>query len=157
MQMNVLRRRFLLPALLAVTAAAASVYGVGDTIDTCYAKSKVTAADIEIKEVERRNFQTTQQEPAVVSNVVARQRWPWNGLVDVDYEIGGDAAGLKVEIAFDELGDLNRHWVATNFLAGAEPTLNRGRNRATWDTKKDGVTNVVAEAVQTTVKLVREK
>ena len=29
-----------------------------------------------------------------VSNVVARQRWPWNGLVDVDYEVGGDPDDL---------------------------------------------------------------
>lgn len=92
-------------------------------------------------------------QPPSVSNVVARQRWPWNGLVDVDYEVGGTTEGLKVAIAFDEQGGLNRHWVATNFLAGAEPTLNPGRNRATWDTKADGVTNAVAE-VQTTVNLV---
>ena len=94
--------------------------------------------------------------PPVVSNVVARQRWPWNGLVDVDYEIGGTTAGLKIEIEFDEQGDPNRHWVATNFLAGAEPTLTPGRNRATWDTTAAGVTNVVTD-VTATVKLVREE
>lgn len=94
--------------------------------------------------------------PPVVSNVVARQRWPWNGLVDVDYEIGGYTAGLKVEIEFDEQGGLSRHWTATNFLAGAEPTLNLGRNRATWDAKAAGATNVVTE-VQATVKLLHEE
>ena len=90
--------------------------------------------------------------PPVVTNVVARQRWPWNGLVDIDYEIGGYTAGLKVEIDFDEQG--GRHWAATNFLAGAEPTVNPGRNRATWDAKADGVTNVVTDVVAT-VKLVK--
>ena len=91
-----------------------------------------------------------------VTGVSAHTRWPWNGLVDVDYEIGGYTAGLKVEIEFDEQGDPNRHWVATNFLAGAEPTLNPGHNRATWDTKAAGVTNVVTD-VKTTVKLVQEE
>ena len=81
-------------------------------------------------------------------HVVARQRWPWNGLVDIDYEIGGDTSGLSVEIAFKEVGGASRVWVATNFVAGAEPTLKLGRNRATWDTKADGVTNVVAAAVE---------
>ena len=95
-------------------------------------------------------------EPPVVSNVVARQRWPWNGCVDVDYEIGGYTAGLKVQIEFDEQGGEGRHWTATNFLAGAEPTLTPGRNRATWDTTATGVTNVVTD-VTATVKLVREE
>ena len=94
--------------------------------------------------------------PPVVSNVVARQRWPWNGLVDVDYEIGGETKGFKAEISFDEQGGLSRHWTATNFLAGAEPTLNRGYNRATWDAKAAGATNVVTE-VQATVKLLHEE
>ena len=92
-------------------------------------------------------------QPPSVSNVVARQRWPWNGLVDVDYDIGGHTEGLKVEIEFDEQG--GRHWAATNFLAGAAPKLNPGRNRATWDTTADGATNITAE-VKATVKLLKE-
>ncbi len=95
--------------------------------------------------------------PPVVSNVVARQRWPWNGLVDVDYEVGGDTDGLAVRISFAEQGGAGRHWTATNFLAGAEPTLNQGRNRATWDTNAAGVTNVVAAEVTAKVELVREE
>jgi hypothetical protein len=96
--------------------------------------------------------------PPVVSNVVARQRWPWNGLVDVDYEIGGYTEGLATRISFEEQveGGAGRSWVATNFLAGAEPSAEPGPHRATWDTKADGATNVVAEAVTATVELVRE-
>ena len=30
-----------------------------------------------------------------VTDVTARQRWPWNGLVDVDFTITGAAAGEK--------------------------------------------------------------
>ncbi|MBO4708882.1 MAG: hypothetical protein J5727_03770 [Kiritimatiellae bacterium] len=91
--------------------------------------------------------------PPVVSNVVARQRWPWNGLVDVDYDVDVRTTDVLVEIDIDEQGGQNRHWVATNFLAGAEPALNKGHNRATWDTKAAGVTNIVADVVAT-VKLV---
>ena len=91
-----------------------------------------------------------------VSNVVARQRWPWNGLVDVDYEVGGSTTGLVARISFAEQGGEGRAWVATNFLAGAEPSAEPGFHRATWDTAADGATNVVAAKVTATVELVRE-
>ena len=90
-----------------------------------------------------------------VSNVVARQRWPWNGLVDVDYEISGYTAGLKAEIVFEEQGGTNR-WTATKFFADVEPTLNPGLNRATWDSKAEGATDLVATVVAT-MRLVREE
>ena len=97
-------------------------------------------------------------EPPAVSNVVARQRWPWNGLVDVDYEVGGSTnllAGVTARITFEERieGGTGRIWVASNFLAGAEPSVEPGLHRATWDTAADGVTGVVAE-VKATVNLV---
>ena len=99
---------------------------------------------------------TPPPDPPVVSNVVARQRWPWNGLVDVDYEVGGDTnllAGLEARISF--AASDGRSWVASNFLAGAEPSAGPGFHRATWDTKADGATNVVAANVVATVALVR--
>jgi hypothetical protein len=95
--------------------------------------------------------------PPGVSNVVARQRWPWNGLVDVDYEVGGYTEGLEVRISFAKQGDEGRPRVATRFLAGTEPSAVPGRHRATWDAKADGATNVIAEAVTATVELVREE
>ena len=96
-------------------------------------------------------------EPPAVSNVVARQRWPWNGLVDVDYEVGGTTTGLVTRISFAEQGGAGRSWVASNFLAGAEPSAAPGPHRATWDTAADGATNVVAAEVVATVALVREE
>jgi len=94
--------------------------------------------------------------PPFVTNVVARQRWPWNGLVDVDYEVGGSTnlfAGLEARISF--AASDGRSWIASNFLAGAEPSAEPGFHRATWDTKADGATNVVAANVVATVALVR--
>ena len=77
--------------------------------------------------------------------------------VDVDYIVGGDAdllAVLKARISF--AAPDGRSWVATNFLAGAEPSVEPGRHRATWDTKADGVTNAVADGVVATVELVQQ-
>ncbi len=96
--------------------------------------------------------------PPSVSNVVARQRWPWNGLVDVDYEVGGSTnslAGLEACISF--AASDGRSWVATNFLAGAEPSAEPGFHRATWDTAADGATNVVVAEVVATVCLEKSK
>ena len=95
------------------------------------------------------------QPPPVVSNVVARQRWPWNGLVDVDYDVSGNTAGLKAEIAFVEQGGESRTWTATKFAVGFEPSAEPGHHRATWDTKADGATNIVAK-VKAMVRLVCE-
>ena len=92
--------------------------------------------------------------PPVVSNVVARQRWPWNGLVDVDYEVGGYTEGLEVRISFAKQGDEGRPRVATRFLAGTEPSAVPGRHRATWDAAADGAANFVASNLVATVALV---
>ena len=92
--------------------------------------------------------------PPFVSNVVARQRWPWNGLVDVDYEVGGYTEGLEVRISFAKQGDEGRPRVATRFLAGTEPSAVPGRHRATWDAAADGAANFVASNLVATVALV---
>ena len=94
--------------------------------------------------------------PPSVSNVVARQRWPWNGLVDVDYEVGGSTnllANLTVQITF--VASDGRSWTATNFLAGAEPSAEPGAHRATWNAAADAGAGVVASNVVATVALVR--
>ena len=61
-------------------------------------------------------------------------------------------AVLKARISF--AAPDGRSWVATKFLPGAEPSAEPGRHRATWDTKADGVTNVVTDDVVATVDLV---
>ena len=95
-------------------------------------------------------------EPPAVSNVVARQRWPWNGLVDVDYEVGGNTnllAGLAAQITFTDSD--GRSWVASTFLAGAEPSAEPGPHRATWNTAADAGAGVMASNAIATVSLVR--
>ena len=76
--------------------------------------------------------------------------------MDIDYEVGGNTnllAGLEARISF--AASDGRSWAASNFLAGAEPSAAPGHHRATWNTAADGATNIVAEAVVATVKLVR--
>ena len=95
-------------------------------------------------------------EPPAVSNVVARQRWPWNGLVDVDYEVGGNTnllAGLAAQITFTDSD--GRSWVASTFLAGAEPSAEPGPHRATWNAAADAGAGVMASNAIATVSLVR--
>ena len=92
-----------------------------------------------------------------ITGITARQRWPWNGLVDIDYTVGGNKnllAELKARISL--AAPDGRSWVATKFLPGAEPSVEPGRHRATWDTKADGVTNAVADGVVATVELVQQ-
>ena len=96
----------------------------------------------------------------IVPDVVveARQRWPWNGLVDVDYMVLAPPETLpwfRASIAFEERGGEGRRWEATKFLAGAEPSVGEGWNRATWDARADGAADVVADDVVATVSLLR--
>ena len=88
--------------------------------------------------------------PPIVSNVVVRQQWPWNGLVDIDYEIGGDSSGLAVKI---DVAERPKFFAATTFVGDA-PSAEPGKHRVTWNAKADGATNVVAEVIAT-IKLLR--
>jgi len=52
-----------------------------------------------------------------------------------------------------EQGGESRTWTATKFVEGFGPSAEPGHHRATWDTKADGATNIVAK-VKAVVKLV---
>ncbi len=93
---------------------------------------------------------------SLVTGVTARQRWPWNGLVDIDYELleGMPAEGVEVEITVED-PEGGKSWVAQTFLKGAEPSSAVGRHRATWDAAADGADEVVSSNAVATVALVR--
>jgi len=86
-----------------------------------------------------------------ISNVKAQQRYPWNGLVDIDYTITGDASGLDVSILVKDLQN-DKEYTPTQFLAA--PPTGVGTHRATWDMTAEGV-NVVSTNIIVTVSLVR--
>ena len=87
---------------------------------------------------------------ATVSDVAARQRWPWNGKVDIDYTITGDDASDKV-IAV-QVTDHNTGTVYTPKSFQAIPSTGAGTHRITWDTAADGL-NLISTNVSVTVAL----
>ena len=86
-----------------------------------------------------------------IDSVQARQRYPWNGLVDIDYKITlGDGEKLGVDDNLEVL--LVDHDVkpavtnrAITFLQAPLP-MTAGSHRITWDANADGVTNRIDKA-----------
>lgn len=89
---------------------------------------------------------------ATVSDVTARQRYPWNGMVDIDYTITGadtEDTAIAVKVADTDTGKV---YTPTNFLE-VPPTV-AGRHRITWSTEADGL-NLIASNVTVTVSLLK--
>lgn len=85
---------------------------------------------------------------AEVTNVKARQRYPWNGLVDIDYTITGEEVeDTSIAVTVTDL-ETGRVYTPTNFLQVLLPT-GVGNHRITWDTLRDTLdlvaTNIVVE------------
>jgi len=70
--------------------------------------------------------------PLEVTDVSARQRWPWNGLVDMDFKIGGDSVAdlFRVEVHATYAGGTKKI-IGSTYLD--EPLRGHGWNRLTWD------------------------
>lgn len=89
---------------------------------------------------------------ATVSDVTARQRYPWNGMVDIDYTItGSDTEDTAIAVKVTD-GDTGKVYTPTNFLE-VPPTV-AGRHRITWSTEADGL-NLIASNVTVTVSLLK--
>ena len=78
-----------------------------------------------------------------------RQRYPWNGLVDIDYTVT-DASAFGVDDNLEVLMvDKSLTPAVTNraitFLQAPLP-LTAGRHRVTWDANADGVTKRTDQA-----------
>ena len=86
-----------------------------------------------------------------VLNVKAQQRYPWNGLVDIDYTITGDTTGLNLSFSVTDAQDGKTYKPAT-FLA--PPSAAEGTHRATWLPKDDGL-SIVSTNIVVTVLLTR--
>ena len=89
---------------------------------------------------------------ATVSDVTARQRYPWNGMVDIDYTItGADTEDTAIAVKVTDT-DTGKVYTPTNFLE-VPPTV-AGRHRITWSTEADGL-NLIASNVTVTVSLLK--
>lgn len=74
-----------------------------------------------------------------VTNVKAQQRWPWNGLVDIDYTVTADSADTDVYV-FPEGTDndtLARLQLRTLSGEGANGAVKPGTHRMTWNAAAD--------------------
>ena len=66
-----------------------------------------------------------------ITSVTARQRWPWNNLVDVDFNLTAPAGETyRVELEAKCAGD-TKHFAAKTLVT--DPTVMAGENRVTWD------------------------
>lgn len=89
---------------------------------------------------------------ATVSDVTARQRYPWNGMVDIDYTItGSDTEDTAIAVKVTDT-DTGKVYTPTNFLE--VPPIVAGRHRITWSTEADGL-NLIASNVTVTVSLLK--
>ena len=86
-----------------------------------------------------------------ISNVKAQQRYPWNGLVDIDYTITGDTTGLNLSFSARD-AETGETYTPKTFLS--TPSSGAGTNRATWNPKADGY-NIASTNIVVTVLLAR--
>jgi hypothetical protein len=72
-----------------------------------------------------------------VTNVVAKQRYPWNGLVDVSYEIVGSTNGIDFAYGHLEAIDqkTQKSYLARTFTKPID--LTEGTHTAIWDMSAD--------------------
>ena len=99
--------------------------------------------------------------PPTVSGVSARQRYPWNGLIDVDVAFEGpEGNAYRIELsATDRVGGTNLA-VATVWRVGAESAVGNpvdlpapGTHRLVWDAAADLPAGFVADRVVLSAKL----
>ena len=71
-----------------------------------------------------------------ITDVTARQRWPWNGLVDIDFTISGAAAGEAFAIDIDATAASGATQLSAKTYA-TEPVGGSGDNRVVWNLAAD--------------------
>ncbi len=75
-----------------------------------------------------------------VRNIKVQQRWPWNGLVDIDYEVVCSDANADIYVFFSgKDNDLNQKIKMTSMMgdgANNQP-VKPGKHRATWNMTAD--------------------
>lgn len=95
-----------------------------------------------------------------VTEVTARQRYPWNGLVDISCTAGGVEAGKnKATVTVTDLAAGTNVTVATLSVAGAAVengafSLGAGANQILWDAQKDLPKDYLSERMKVDVSVV---
>jgi len=89
----------------------------------------------------------------VVSEVTAKQHYPWCGKIDIGYTVAGSTDGLLVKITVKD-NDNDVTYEAKSF--DAAPTAKAGSHTVVWDATKDGVNKVSKNMVATVSLIVPE-
>ena len=79
---------------------------------------------------------------SVVSDVRFQQHWPWNGLVDIHFTVGGAEAEAKTfKVSFNGYDNDLERWVKVSSVTGigwdVSKPVQPGSYRAVWDAEKD--------------------
>ena len=84
-------------------------------------------------------FVPSAEAAVTVTNVVCRQHYPWNGLVDIDYEIQSDQPDAKYWVYPKGTDNRLGKRVIMNTLSGDGATnyVGVGQHRMIWDAKAD--------------------
>lgn len=85
-----------------------------------------------------------------VTGVSARQRWPWNNLVDVDFTVDAPAGEAYRAVVDAQCAGGAKKYAATTFASS--PVVAAGSNRVTWDFGAD-YPEVYAEDMTFTVSI----
>lgn len=86
-----------------------------------------------------------------ITSVVAKQRWPWNNLVDVDFEVSAPA-GEQYRVQLDaKCAGGTKSFTASTYAS--EPIAKAGQNHLVWDFGKD-YPDVRAEDMQVAVSVI---
>ena len=92
-------------------------------------------------------------EHARIENVRARQRWPWNGKVDIDFDVVGDVTlGLPEETYVALMVAATNRIDGTNYVASiaalsGDTDTTAGAHRVTWDLNAQGLNFTSADVV----------
>ena len=97
---------------------------------------KITVLSVALLAVGLAAFAETETS-ATIENVVVRQRWPWKGVVDIDFTVRGNATGVKFVAKYDgaEQFVLAEKDLTGDFCDVLEP----GLHHVTWDPAKAGL------------------
>ena len=97
---------------------------------------KITVLSVALLAVGLAAFAETETS-ATIENVVVRQRWPWKGVVDIDFTVRGKATGVKFVAKYDGVEPFT---LAEKDLSGEfAEILEPGVHSVTWNPEKAGL------------------
>ena len=97
---------------------------------------KITVLSVALLAVGLAAFAETETS-ATIENVVVRQRWPWKGVVDIDFTVRGKATGVKFVATYDGVEPFT---LAEKDLSGEfAEILEPGVHSVTWNPEKAGL------------------